>query len=326
MKKYLKALLFAIIILLAAFFVFSFFNRDYALKVDNERISLAEFETYLYEQKIIFEQKGGEDIWETDFDGIGAEEVAKQNAINSIIMVKTALRHAPELGITLSDEEEKELKQKGEQYLNKMKKDAPKIDLSLKQAEKIIKESVIQNKVYDFLTNGFEISDADFESYFNKYYEENKKELNDVKIRYIFKKISQSDDNSEAVFNEVNDIYEKVLLGEDFSQLQNKYSDDDQKDVVDVKNSTISPEALEASYNLSQGEVSEIIYTKSGFYIIKAQEVLTPDMKKLKEDVLQTYIKEKKQEIYNEQIKKWSENTSVSKNENVWNLIKIKEI
>lgn len=326
MKKYLKAFTALIILLVIAFFVFSSFNKKYALKINNENISVAEFQTYLYEQKKMFEQKGGEDIWETDFDGTSAQEVAKQNAINSLVTIKTAVNQAPKLNIYLTADEENTISLKGREYFDKMKEDTPFIELSQKEAEKIVKEGIIQNKVYDFVTRGFEMSNADFESYFNKYYEENKKDLNDVKIRYIFKSLPEDEKDSEAVFNETNKLYERILLGEDFVNIQAENSDSEEKNIVNVKDLNFSSEVEDAVYSLKQGEVSDVIYTELGFYIIKAETVVTPDMNELKDKILNIYTEEKKQEIYQAQIAKWSENISIEKNENIWNSITIEDI
>lgn len=326
MKKYLKAVAIIIMLLIIAFCVFSSFNKNYALKINNESISVAEFQTYLFEQKKIFEQKGEEDIWETDFDGVEAQEVAKQNAVNSMILVKTAVNQAPKLGISLTDEEENGIKQKVEEYIQKMKNETPSIELNIKDAQKIVEEGIIQNKVYDFVTQGFEMSDADFESYFNEYCEANKKELNDVKIRYIFKGVSENEENSEAVFIETNKIYERILLGEDFVKIQNEFSEADEKGVVDIKDINLGSEVEDMAYSMKQGEVSEVIYTEVGFYIIKAEAVVTGDIEKLKNEVLQIYIEQKKQEIYQNQLGKWAENVLIEKNENIWNSISIEDI
>lgn len=334
MKKYLSIIIATIVILLILAFtvignykmlteLFSF-GGSYAVKINGEAVSVNEFKTYLYEQKKEFEKTGGEDIWETDFDGVSAQEVAKQNAVNSLVLVKTAVSQAPSLNITLSEEENKSLDEKAKQYQEKMKKETH-IELSTAEAKKIVRESIIQAKVYDYVTKGFEMSDADFESYFNEYYENNKKDLNTVKVRYIFKSIG-NEENSENITNEANALYERALLGEDFAKLQKENSDSKDTEVYDVKSLNLGSEFEEAAYNLKQGEISEVIYTEQGFYIIKAESITAPNIDELKAEVRNSYEAQKKQDIYQAQLSKWSENVDIDKNDKVCNEIDIEKL
>ena len=69
-----------------------------------------EFLLYLYEQENIFEDIGGIDIWDTNFDGIPARDVAKNNAVNSIIVLKTSVYQAKNLNIALNNNDVKKYK------------------------------------------------------------------------------------------------------------------------------------------------------------------------------------------------------------------------
>lgn len=335
MKKYFSIILATVVVLIIIIITmvsnFKMFkelfgsNSGYAVKINNEVVGVNEFKTYLYEQKKEFEKTGGEDIWETDFDGVSAQEVAKQNAINSLVLVKTAVSQAPELKLFLNEEENNSLKEKAKQYQEKLKNET-KIELSFSEAEKIVKEGILQAKVYEYVTKGFEMSESDFEAYFNEYYENNKKELNTVKVRYIFKSIPENAENSEAITNEANTLYERALMGEDFSKLQAESSDSKDKDIYDVKSLNFGSEFEESAYSLKQGEISDVVYTEQGFYIIKAESVILPDMEELKKEIRQSYEELKKQEIYQAQLNKWAETVVIEKNDKTCNEINIEEL
>lgn len=325
MKKYFSFIFVAVvlIILIIVLCVFSPF-RQYALKIDNKKISVSEFKAYLYEQKKEFEEKGGEDIWETDFDGAAPQEIAKQNAINSIILVKTAVKQANKLGITLSAEEKASVKVRGKNYYDKIHQEAPSVAISLSEAEKIAQESMLEQKVYDYVTKGFEISEGDFELFFNEYYEQHKNELNDVEVQYIYKEIS--DDESVENFNaQAEAVYERLLSGEDFAAVQAEVSDGDMG-ILKVEDLNLTAKLEDAAYNLKEGEISEILYSEFGFYILKAHKIQTPDMNILKSELRETYTSQRKSDIYQSQLSKWSEDISVEKNEKVCNEINIDDI
>lgn len=288
-------------------------NKTYALKIDGEKISLNEYIIYLYEQKRTFEEKGGYDIWEIDFDGTNAKDVAKQNAINSIVLVKTAIKEAANMNIKLDSDDMDIIEQETETFFNQINKDISDIKITKADVNNVMLESRIQQKVYELVTNGFEISKIDFEVYFNEYYETNKKQLNEVEISFIF-----IDKNSEDAEQKMEEIYSKILFGEDFQNLKQLYSQSQDKENIFIKVGMFNPQIEDAAYNLEQGEVSDIIQTNEGFYILKAVNVVKPDMDKLKEEVKQYYIQQKKQEIYQKQSDSWASDIVIEKNENLW--------
>lgn len=323
--KIIKMFIFVFVVFIVGGCFYSIGNNDYALKINDEKISVGEYNMYLYEQKKMFEEKGGKDIWETDFDGSSAKDVAKQNAINSLVLVKTALKQSENLNIVLTDEDIENVTNEANKFIKDVgAENLKELGLKSDDVRKIIKESYIQQKVYDFVTGGFELSEVDFKSYFDNYYESHKKELNIVKIRYIF--IKDDENNKEKVKENVDMIYAQVLVGEDFSKLQDKYSDSNEKDVIVFENGKFNSDIEDIVYKLSKNEVSDIIQTGEGYYIIKAVDIITPNMSELEIELKEYYIQEKKQEIYANQSEKWSANVTVEKNKKVWNEINVPDI
>ncbi len=322
------ALISALVIFVCAACFAGMSGSNYAIKMGGEKISAGEYRVYLYEQEKLFEQTGGDDIWETDFDGIPAEEVAKQNAVNSLAVVKAAVNNAESLGIKLDADDLENVLKESQSFFDELGKDtADKFGLDEEDIYDIIKEGYIQKKVFEYITNSFEISEADFDSYFENYYQEHKKEFNHVKVKYIFIKID-NEKNSDGVENDLKNIesvYGQLLTGSDFETVQQKYSDSAEKGLVEVEEGVFEQEVEEAAYSLEQGEVSPIIRTGKGFYILKAYEVDIPDMNELKNNVKEIYISEKKQEIYQKQNDKWILKLDIEKNDEVFENIFIQK-
>ena len=93
-----------IIILISAFFT-GCSSAEYIVNIAGEKISVEEYNIYLYEQRMFFEEIGGSDIWGIEIDGRPSELVARQNAMESLIHIKVAVLQAREMGIYLTDDD-----------------------------------------------------------------------------------------------------------------------------------------------------------------------------------------------------------------------------
>ena len=74
-------------------------EEAYVVKINGQTVSREEFNIYMYETQKSFESLGGNDIWETDFDGRSAESVARDNTLSTVSLIKYAVEKAEEAGI-----------------------------------------------------------------------------------------------------------------------------------------------------------------------------------------------------------------------------------
>ncbi|MBR1444230.1 MAG: peptidylprolyl isomerase [Firmicutes bacterium] len=315
MKKMLAVILSVIFLLCGC----GDMSDESILKIDGENIKTSEYMIYLYEQMKSFEETGGEDIWEMKFDGVDAQEVAKQNAVNSLMMVKNAVKRSDTLNIYINDEDEKKIKDESSKLYEEMGEYAKENGISREDVEKTVRESTLQEKVFEFITSGFEISRADFDSYFENYCEENKKELKDISVKYLFKKC---DTNNEESREEIEGIYERILTSGDFDSIAGE-DPNGKTEAEDIDECELPEEIKDAAYNMNEGDISGILESAEGFYIIKAESVEEADIEKLKSEIEKIYTDEKKKEIYSKQNEIWSKDTTVEKNDGQWNSIKI---
>ncbi|MBQ9605480.1 MAG: hypothetical protein IJR45_08715 [Firmicutes bacterium] len=167
----------------------SFVNNNWIISIDGDKIDKEEFEVYLHEQVKAFEATGGSDIWAADFDGVSAQEVAKQNAANSLLRAKLAVKEAPSLGVsTAVDENEVESGAK-ELYDAITADTSGRMDLSgvtLDMCKDIIRDGLIQKEVYDAVTGSYEVNLQDFESYLQDYYNENAALYKNLTVKTIY--------------------------------------------------------------------------------------------------------------------------------------------
>ena len=286
-------------------------DKDYVLKINNEYIYKDEFLLYLYEQEDIFEEIGGVDIWETDFDGVAARNVDKNNAINSISILKAAVYQSENLGIYITEEDENTYKKEAV-YLQESIKKEKNIEIPLDICEKFEKEKIIEQKVYDYITSSFVVDDKDFEKYFNDYIDKNEDKIKNINLDYIFIKNNESFDAKERA----NNIAKEVSFETDFD----KFKEDPNIEVyknIDLKNGIFEPNIEEKIYKLSEKSVSNAIEGIDGFYIFKINEILNANIEEIENIVKEEYIKGKKAEIYTNETKNWLNNIKIEKNNEI---------
>lgn len=319
MKKIGVIILFGIVLIILFTGCFSS-NKDTVLSIDGEKIPTKEFMVYLYEQKLSFEQKGDEDIWQTDFDGVSAQEVAKQTALNTLVLVKNSVKQAEELAINLNDGEKERIKKESDQFYNSLDKEfIEKYGLTQEDIYEIMSESNIQQKVYDYVTQGFEASDVDFENYFSEYCEENKGKINRYNVSYIY--LSKSEENLEKI----EMIYDRLLKGEDFNYLQGEFSQSITGS-VEYTEGLLPKEVENRIYSSDTPNISDVIICEDGYYILKVNKIIPQDLTALKTQLKSSYKEVKKNEIYTEQSDIWQAESEIIKNEEVFNAITIEEI
>ncbi len=268
------------------------------------------------------------DIWETDIDGASAENVAKQQAISSIATVKTALAQFEKLNIAFSNDEQENIKTEAERFYNELGEDRAKsFDINQDDVYNIIKEGQIQKKVFEYITNGFHISDKELKTYFNEYWEKNKYDLKNIKIKYIFKSFDKKKNNYDEVYNQMKEIHNLVKKGVDFDQLVNKYSESPQKNEILMKKGLLESNVEAAVYSVAkENETTDIITSYNGFYIVYITKIEEPNMEILEKTVNEEYTQKKKQEMYQRQSEKWLSEFPIEINNEIFSKININDI
>ena len=142
-------------------------SSDAAFTINDEAIPVSEFNIYLYETQQSFEQLGGTDIWETDFDGRTAESVAKDNTFNTVVMVKITAQKAAETGLSIDDETKEKIRDEAEEiysgYSDSIKNE---IGADEQMYYDVMYENALYNIVYEDTVKNYSVSDEDFENFF----------------------------------------------------------------------------------------------------------------------------------------------------------------
>jgi foldase protein PrsA len=130
----------------------------------------------------------------------------------------------------------------------------------------------------------------------------------------------------ESIKSKAQNALEKAKSGEDFDKLIEQYGEDPGMEMDEYKDGykmlrdeSMMPEFLEASFKLKEGEISDLVATDYGYHIIKVYEANEDDiipLEEVKEDIRQVLISQKKSEKADEFIAQWMEEADIKIYEN----------
>ncbi len=318
MKRFISAILVTIIALISLSGCLGK-GGDYVAEIGNTKISRGEFMVYLIEQKKNFEEQGGSDIWEADFDGVSAIEVAKQNALDSITMVKSAVKQTDSLGIKLDEKDISDIDNQTKSLMSEFSsEELTELSLDYDKIHSILEESALQSKVYDYVTSNYVVNSDEMNKYIEEYKKKNAGEFNTYTVQELF--VQGDVEGSNQNYTKAQDAYNKIKNGADFSSVAKEISPDLDTNSKTLDINLYGEDVLQAIYKTAKGNVTFISAT-DGYYIFKVNDITPTDNTDKIKELENQYTESKKQQIYQAQITQWSGNTSVKKNEDVWNSI-----
>ena len=318
MKRFISAILVTIIALISLSGCLGK-GGDYVAEIGNTKISRGEFMVYLIEQKKNFEEQGGSDIWEADFDGVSAIEVAKQNALDSITMVKSAVKQTDSLGIKLDEKDISDIDNQTKSLMSEFSsEELTELSLDYDKIHSILEESALQSKVYDYVTSNYVVNSDEMNKYIEEYKKKNAGEFNTYTVLELF--VQGDVEGSNQNYTKAQDAYNKIKNGADFSSVAKEISPDLDTNSKTLDINLYGEDVLQSIYKTAKGNVTFISAT-DGYYIFKVNDITPTDNTDKIKELENQYTESKKQQIYQAQITQWSGNTSVKKNEDVWNSI-----
>lgn len=165
-KKYIFISVFILGILIIGMYLYSKTetgdHMKYVATFNGTKISLEEYYVYLRTQIINFENIAGTtDIWKTDLNGMPLQEVAKQNALDSIVSVKVVIKQASNFGIYLTEEDiEQALINAEALYKTFTPKEKEKIQFDT--VINVIKDGILADKIFEELTSSYDSEEEMF--------------------------------------------------------------------------------------------------------------------------------------------------------------------
>lgn len=292
-------------------------KEDIIATINGKAISKSEYMLYLYEATKDFNAIGGDDIWETDFDGQSAEDVVKERAFVTMLHVKVTSEKANKYQVSLSNEEKTSAKIDGDAELNSMTEEQKNIiSISDQDMYKIMEDTLLYKKVIEAVTKNYQPSETEFHAYF----EQNKETQRAAYTEYTISNIVVSDQQT------AQQISQRLKEGEDFQMLLQEYKSNTQKNqnssVMETYKNRLDS-AFDMDFNLEQGQISEPISTSEGYFVIRVDKKSVPDDTQLKEIMRAEYTTAMKQKVFTDELNQWISDIEIERHDAVWNSVEM---
>ena len=235
---------------------------------------------------------------------------------------------AEEIGIKLSEKEKQEIiSQINETSLSK---DISRKGLTNDEYFEVMCSQKIIDKLKERLLVSVNVTSEEI----NDYIAENKDTTMYIVQRIIFK---TKDENTldeitpsekKKVYEKATEALERLNNNENFTSISLEYSDYD-KDYKPgekyefILGQTDNTKLEEVASNLKKGEISTIFETSYGYEIIKLESIVDSSSKDFKNKIKETLLEIKRQNIFEEEYKKWENTCVIELNKSVYSSITI---
>ncbi len=272
-------------------------------KLNGKVFRVKEAKVYFTTEMNLYEQTFGEEIWDNQIGKNSFENYLKQDVKDKCGKVQALNIYADKNDIHLSIEEKEKAKRASEKYLAELDENDKKfLDLTTEEMVEIYEKYLLADKVYTSVIDSvdIEISDA---------------EAKVIKVEAIYKK-------DEA---QIQALMEQIQAGGNFESIAAENTEASQVEYQFGRGDMV-PEFEDAAFALSKDQISGVVQTPEGYYIIKCiNDYMEAETQTNKQKMVKQHQNAAFDEIYEPFISK----LSLEFNENAWkefDVNKMKEI
>lgn len=265
-----------------------------------------------------YETGYGRDIWNCDIYGDGTTfgDIIKDEIIKQIMEIKIICAKADEQGITLTEEELAEARKLAREHYAKFTPDeVSKYKFSEELFVRVYNDNILAEKAYETVTLNVDTNIPDYDA-------------KQITIQHIFRKNTKEgeagaqeklpENEQNNVLEKMETLHEKALETKDFLALAEANSED--TSLTETFGRANAPERyddtyIQTAFSLKTGEVSDVIATENGWYILYCVNEYDEDATlSYKEQIIEARRSEMFTELYTE----WSKNYDVIVNSEAW--------
>ena len=294
------------------------FEKNEVFRIEDMSCTLPEAMVYLINTKNRYESVYGREIWNVSLDGVTLEENIKETVLAQLAQQKTMNLLARQNGVALSEEEEARATQAAETYFQSLSEEEKSaLQITVKDVEELYREYALARKVYQYIIKDInpEISDD---------------EARTITVQYIYfrtcvldgtgKKIEYSEEEKQEILRKAEEVRFQLKNEEaDFEELILKYSDSEEGTCSFGKGE--KDQAFEdAAFNLETDEISDIVETPDGYYLIKCISTFNrteTDANKVK------IVEKRREEVFGQEYEDFVAALTRNINEDLWQSVSL---
>lgn len=294
------------------------FEEDELFRIGEISCTMPEYMIYLTNMQNKYEEAFGEEIWEITFENATLEDNVKDIALAQIAQMKSVYLLALKQEVELTPEEEEKVEKAAEEYFSSLSEaEAKALGVDQKDIRNLYKEYAMAQKVYEQIVSQVnpEISDD---------------EARTVVVEQIYIKthvvdsggniIEYSPSMKEDCMETMQVIHEALVdEGKDFTELAGKYNEGEEIRLSIQKGDVIA-ELENVIFNMHTDEISEIIETADGYYILKCISTLDRAQTDANKLVL---MEKRKKEAFNQEYDVFVNTLARKLNEKLWQKVEL---
>ena len=264
-------------------------------KIGKSVCTLPEAMIYVMDYQRQYEGVYGVEMWEHDFGGVTFEEYVKDTIVDQLASMKAITLLAGDYDVALSSDEENQVSQAAQEYFDALSTDQIEyMDLELKDVEGLYRDHALSGKVYEEITKDVNT------------------EVSDDEARIITVQQIRLDSSETAQTTQ-----EQRQSGRDFAAVASAYSLDSQITYTFGRGEHDSAYE-EAAFVLENDQVSDIIETEDGYYILKCVSTFDEAQTQLNKEKI---ANQRRNEAFNQEYDSFVNSLVRRLNEELWNSV-----
>lgn len=264
----------------------------------------------------------GEDMWNSEAEeGLSYEESVKSDVLKQLETMVVLEDHMKDYEVALTDAEKEVIKDQAKKFdEDNALENKEKVSGSVDTVERVMTLMAIQEKMMTAIQAGVdtEVSDEEAAQKSMQYvlfsYESGAEEETAAEEETVDK---------ESVKAQAEAFAEGAKAAEDFAAYATENGMEASTVTFDAETANPSAEVVEAADKLGEGEVSGVIETETGCYVLKVTSLLDREATDNKK---QSIIEQRKSDLYTETCEGWLEDLEIDVKESVWKKVDFNQI
>ncbi len=289
------------------------FAKNEVFRIEDMSCTVPEIMVYLTTTQNQYEEVYGEQIWQTNLDGVTLEENVKETVLAKIAQIKSLNLLAQSKGVSLDEAELAKVARAAEDYYSSLNEtEIELMGVTQEIITQLYAEYALAEKVYAHIIKDInpEISDD---------------EARIITVEHILiktyttdgsgKRVEYTESAKASAYATACKVWELATDGEhEFASLITRYSEDSIA-TYSFGKGEMDAAFENAAFNLGENEISGVVESEHGYHIIKC--ITTFNREQTDQNKL-IIMEERKKEVFGEEYDVFVDTLTRQLNDNVW--------